>query len=352
MLVRELKLKLNKKQELIFNTWLWNLQGVFNWGLRKIEQDAKNHIYYFKTGFQNQLANHGKKLNIPSHTIQGILVQVWLAWDRCFKKLAKKPRLKSIRNKLNSIPFPDSIPISRIKNNRINLPGIGSLKFYKQEIPNGNIKQARVVKRASGWYVQLTIDAKHTFKTEATDKKVGIDTGFKHLAVLSDGTKIENQRNYLKSQKRLAQAQRGKDKKLVSRLHERIKNQRKDYNHKVSRKIVQKYSEIYCTNDNLKGQQSKFGKSIGDAGISQLRNFISYKSSTNGRKFVLVDSKNTTMTCSACGSLTGPTGLHMLDVRNWVCKSCSSRWDRDINAAINILNSGVGRTLVSNKGEV
>lgn len=352
MIVRELKLRLNSKQEKMLNDWLWHLQGVFNWGLRKIEQDAKDHIYYFKTGFQNQLANHSKKLGIPSHTIQGLLVQVWTAWDRCFKKLAKKPRLKSVRNKLNSIPFPDTIPRTRIKKNRINIPGIGSLRFHSQELPKGNIKQARIVKRASGWYIQLSIDAKHTFKVEDIDRKVGIDTGFKYLAVLSDGTKIENQRNYLQSQKRLAQAQLGKDKKLVSRLHERIKNQRKDYNHKVSRKIVEKYSEIYCTNDNLKGQQKKFGKSIGDAGISQLRNFISYKCCFNDRKFTLVDSKYTTMTCSSCGSLSGPTGLNMLAVRVWQCKVCGSRWDRDINAAINIAKSGAGFALVSNGGEV
>lgn len=350
MIVRELKLRLNTKQEILLNEWLWYLQGVFNWGLRKIEQDANDHIYYFKTGFQNLLANHSKKLGIPSHTIQGILIQVWTAWDRCFRKLAKKPRLKSVRNKLNSIPFPDAIPRVRIKKNRISIPGIASLRFHSQEFPKGNIKQARIVKRASGWYVQLSIDTENMFVVEETNRSVGIDTGFKYLAVLSDGTKIENRRSYLKSQERLAQAQRGKDKKLVARLHERIKNQRKDYNHKISRKIVEKYSEIYCTNDNLKGQQKKFGKSIGDVGISQLRKMLAYKSSMNGRKFTLVDSKYTTMTCSSCKSLLGPTGLNMLDVRSWVCKVCGSRWDRDVNAAINILNSGAGFALVSNGG--
>jgi transposase len=65
----------------------------------------------------------------------------------------------------------------------------------------------------------------------------------------------------------------------------------------VSRRIVENYSEIYCTNDNLKGQAKKFGKSVGDAGISQLRQFISYKSDNHGRRFGLVDSAKTTMTC-------------------------------------------------------
>jgi transposase len=297
--------------------------------------------------FINLLANHSKRLDIPSHTLQGILSQSWTSWDRCFKKLGGRPKLKSIRNKLKSIIFPDPIPLSRIKKNRIQITGIGSLKYYKQDLPVGNIKQARIIKRASGWYCQLTIDAKHTFKVLDIDKKVGIDTGFKHLAILSDGIKIKNQRNYLKAQKKLAQVQRGKSNKKTARLHERIKNQRKDYNHKISRKIVENYSEIYITNDNLKGQAKLFGKSIGDAGISQLRQFISYKSDNHDRKFGLVDSKNTTMTCSDCGAKTGPKGLSMLDVRNWECVSCGSRWDRDINSAINILNSGAGRALVN-----
>jgi IS605 OrfB family transposase len=165
------------------------------------------------------------------------------------------------------------------------------------------------------------------------------------LAILSNGDKFSNHREFIKGQERLAQAQRGKRKKLVGRLHERISNRRKDYNHKVSRKIVQNFSEIYITNDNLRGQAKIFGKSVSDAGISQLRRFISYKSDNHGRKCVLVDSKYTTMTCSNCGARTGPTGLFGLAVRSWECGACGAQHDRDINAAKVILNSGLGWSL-------
>jgi len=349
MITRELKLKPTKIQEKMIGDWLWNLTGVYNWGLRKIEQDAKDSIYYSKLEFMNLLANHGKKMGIPSHTLQGILLQVWTTWDRCFKKIAKKPRLKSVHNKLNSIPFPDSIPITRIKNNRIRIPVIGMIKYHKQEIPEGRIKQGRIIKRASGWYMQLTIDVKHVFKVKETEDRVGFDTGFEHLIVLSDGTKIANQRNYLKSQERLAQAQIGKRRKLSARLHERVANRRKDYNHKVSRSIVENYSEIYCTNDNLKSQSKRFGKSVNDAGINQLRRYLSYKSDNHSRKFVLVDSKNTTMTCSSCGALSGPSGLAGLSVRSWEC-GCGACHDRDINSAQVVLKIGLGSRLVSNGG--
>ena len=352
VITRELKLKLTKKQENTLNEWLWTLSGVFNWGIRKIKQDAKDKIFYSKKTFQNLLADHGKKMGIPSHTIQGILIQVWTSWDRCFKKKSKEPHLKSVMNKLKSIPFPDAIPLSRVTAKTIRIPTIGELKYFKQEIPEGKIKCARIVKKISGWYLQITLDADHTFQVKETEDKIGIDTGFKHLAILSNGKKYSNQRNFIKYQKRLAQSQRGKNKKLSARIHERIANRRKDHNHKVSKEIVQNYSEIYVTNDNLRGQSKIFGKSVSDAGISQLRSFILYKSGNHGRKCELVNSKNTTKTCGECWSLTGPTGLDMLHVRVWECGACGALLDRDINSSNVILKLGLGYNLVNLESSV
>ena len=79
---------------------------------------------------------------------------------------------------------------------------------------------------------------------------------------------------------------------------------------------------------------------------------LTYKSDNHGRRCVLVDSKYTTMTCNKCGARDGPTGFAGLSVRFWECQSCGSRHDRDVNAAINILNSGPGCGLVFNKGEI
>lgn len=345
MVTRELKLNLTTRQKNTLNVWLKQLTGVYNWAIRKIELNAKNKIYFSRFDFTNLLAGSSKKLKVPSHTVQGVLDQAYTSWKRCFKKMSMKPKLKSVRNKLNSIPFPDPISSNRIKEKLIRIPRLGWVKFYKQNLPESKIKCARIIRKASGWYLQVTLDTAHKFPVKNINRKVGIDTGFKHLAILSDGTKFNNQRNYRKAQKRLAQAQRGKRKKLTARLHERVKNKRNDYNHKVSRKIVENYSEIYITNDNLKDQAKLFGKSISDAGISQLRNFIIYKGDVHGRKVKLVDSKYTTMTCSNCGSRNGPTGLFGLVVRTWKCSACGSQHDRDINAAKVILKSGLGWSL-------
>lgn len=350
MITRELKLKPTKKQELILNSQLFQCSGLYNLIIRRIKLSAQDRVYYSKFELFNHFTGHSKKTDLHSRTIQAIIEQAYNSWDRCFKKLAKEPKLKSVRNKLNSIPFPDPIKRSKFEShNRIKFPTLGSLKFCKQELPSGNIKQSRIIKRASGWYLSLVIDTKHIFEIKETESKVGIDTGFKHLAILSNGKKYENNRYYVKGQKRLAQAQRGKNKKLVARLQERNKNRRKDYNHKVAKEIVQNHSEIYITNDNLKGQAKKFGKSVSDAGISQLRNFILYKSENHSRVCKLVDSKYTTMTCGNCGVRNGPTGLDKLAVRVWECPDCRSVLDRDVNSANVILKLGLGISLVQHK---
>jgi IS605 OrfB family transposase len=340
MIIRKLKLKLNKSQEQTLETWLWNLTGVYNWSIRKIELDAQNKIYYSKNKFQNLLSNHSDKLEIPSHVLQGVLVQAHNSWSRCFKKVSKQPRLKSIRNRLNSIPFPD--PIRSPKGNRINILGLKGLKFHKQELPEGKIKLGRIIKRPSGWYLCLWIDTIHTFPVKETEKMVGIDPGFHTLLTLSDGTKIENPRELRKGSERLAQVQRGGRKKLASRLQERQANRRNDRNHKISRNLVENYKTIYYSDDNFSNMTKLFGKSVAEAALSNLIGMLNYKGRLGGRDVIPVNSKHTTMTCLTCWSLTGPTGLNGLAVRHWQCSDCGSVHDRDINSARVIANVGSG----------
>lgn len=342
MLVRKLKLRLNKSQTTKLEEWLWCLTGVYNFGIRKIELSTKDKIYYSKFNFQNLLANHGKRLGIPSHTLQGVLTQSYDAWDRCFKKVSKKPRLKGRNNKLNSIPFPDSI--KNPEENKISLPIIGRIKYHKQEIPEGKIKCGRIIKKPSGWYLCLWIDTFHSFSVKETEEAVGVDPGFNTLLTLSNGTKIENPRELRKGEKRLAQAQRGKRKKLSARLHQRQANRRQDRNHKISRRLLENYQTICYSKDELLKLAKTHGKSVTEGGLGQLTNYLTYKSQLCGRKVIYVDSKNTTLCCSTCGALSGPSGEDNLQVRQWNC-ACGACHDRDINAAINILHAGLGWSL-------
>ncbi len=340
MIQSQLKLRLKTSQEAILDQWLWNLTGAWNWAVRKIELDAHDGFYHGAKDFQNLLANHGERLGMPSHTLQGILAQAHLAWKRCFKKSARKPRLKGYRNKLNSIPFPD--PLRSPQGNSIAVPGLGRVRFHKQEIPIGAIKCARVIRRASGWYLCLFIATERERIERYGYGKVGIDPGFKNLLTLSNGEVIEHPREAEHIETRLAQAQRGNDKTLAARLGERRANRVKDRNHKLSLRLVRQNVFIAFSADSHKKIARRFGKSVSSSAHHQLRQQLAYKSLSGGTRYVEVDSKLSTQTCSICGAVTGPKGLSGLSVRFWECIACGTRHDRDINAARNTLRAGLG----------
>lgn len=340
MVQTQLKLRLTGVQERNLLGWMRQLTSVWNWAIRKIELDARNKIYHSEFGLNNLVSGHSKKCGLPSHVMQAMLKQAHTSWQRCFKKIGKKPRLKGRRNRLNSIPFPD--PIKAPQKNRIKLLGIGSLRFHHQEIPEGKIKCGRLVKRASGWYLCLFIDAQPKAIPPLAEGRVGIDPGFKSLLALSTGEKLEHPRELESSATRLASLQRGINRKKVSRLQEKIARQRKDRNHKLSRKLVSENSFIVFSKDNHRNIAKKFGKSVASSSHGQLRQMLSYKSRSGGRQYLEVSPRNSTRTCSTCGALTGPTGWSGLAVRQWVCPSCGYSHDRDINAAVNTLLAGLG----------
>ena len=339
MLETQLKLRLTRVQETTLLGWLNNLTGVYNWASRKIELDAKDGIYHGKYDFQVYLRGTSALMGIPSASLREAASRAYEAWQNCFKKINKKPRLKSKHNRLRGIGFPDVIkpPVG----NRVKLPIIGSLKFHKQDLPPGKIKQARIIKKSSGWYLCLTIDATRQIKRKSSGA-VGIDPGFKHLLTLSTGEKVAHPRELERSALRLAQAQRGRNKTLAARLHERIANQKKDRNHKLSLDLVTRFSEIYFSKDDSKKIQKKFGKSVASSSHSQLRKMIQYKSLAGGTVYKEVSNKFSTQDCSACGARMGPKGWNGLSVREWRCSTCGVQHDRDHNAAVNTLIAGRG----------
>lgn len=343
MVQYQLKLKLTKKQERDLERWLYHLAAVWNWAVRKIELDSTDKIYHSDFSLYGLLNGHSQKLNIPSQCLRGIAHAALNSWKSCFRKQNKKPKLKGVRNKLNSIPIPDRPKIRR--NNKIKITGWDTIKFHGQFIPNGNIKYSRLTKQSSGWYLCLFIDAGPNSISVKSNNVVGIDPGFNNLLTLSSGEKITHPRELEASANRLAQAQRGRNKKLAGRIHEHIANQRRDRNHKLSRRLISENQFIALSKDSILGIAKRFGKSVSSSSHGQLRSMLNYKSKcrTDGLGvYIEVPSKNSTRICSNCKALTGPTGWAGLSVREWDCSACGAHHDRDINAAVNTLISGAG----------
>jgi putative transposase len=340
-----LKLKPRPAQERQMVRWLWCLTGAYNWALSTIEQDAKHGVYRSQWSVERLVNGHGAKIGVPQKVLNGTVRTAYVAWRRTFKKLAQRPRRKGRRNRLNSFLIVDCLRQPGL--DRIYLTGLGVVKFHRQDIPEGRVSQMRVIRKPSGWYLCLAIHAEPR-PIIAGDGMVGIDPGFSSLLTLSTGEKVAHPRELAIGAQRVAQAQRGNRRRLTARLLERQASRRQNRNHHLSRRLVSENRIIVWSKDRSSAIARVFGKSVTSAGHQQLRRQLAHKSRSGGARFLEVDSRNSTRTCSACGALTGPTGWAGLKVRQWAC-ACGALHDRDVNAALNTLNAGLGTSHKSSR---
>ena len=181
----------------------------------------------------------------------------------------------------------------------------------------------------------------------APQEAVGIDLGLKDIAVTSDGKRLVAGRWTHRLAQKLASAQRRGHKRQAKRIHRRAARCRADALHKFSTSIVNRYQNIAVGDvSSLKLVKTRMAKSVLDSGWGMLKGFLEYKSQQAARSFEVVNERNTSVTCSTCGSLTGPRGVNGLIVRSWVCGNCGELHDRDVNAARNILIGSRCRTSV------
>jgi putative transposase len=174
-----------------------------------------------------------------------------------------------------------------------------------------------------------------------TKTEVGIDLGLKTTAATSDGEKLEAGHFYRDIEARIAQAQRRGHKRQAKRLHRTAKRRRSDALHKFSNHLIASYSTIFIGDvSSTRLTKTRMAKSVLDAGWGMLKAQLHYKGEYAGRCVRIVNERNTTRTCSNCGSRRGPTGLDKLFVRQWLCRECGVTHDRDVNAARNILAAG------------
>jgi IS605 OrfB family transposase len=279
-------------------------------------------------------------LSLHSQTVQAISKEL-VTRRKQFRKARLRWRVSSgARRSLGWIPFKTSA--IRYKGGQVWYAGRplslwDSYGLHQCRLGTGSFSEDS----RGRWYLNVTVELKKAGVTPAT-RAVGIDLGLKDFATLSDGRKVEARRFYRDLEPALAVAQRAGKKQRVAALHAKIRNRRNDALHKFSTELAREYGAIFIGNVSAAGlAKTNMAKSVLDAGWSAFRTMLQYKCDDAGVWFDEVNEAYSTRTCSCCASLTGPKGVAGLGIRAWRCDVCGSEHERDINAARNILATGM-----------
>jgi len=282
-------------------------------------------------------AGSSKELGLHSDSIQAIARQYVQSRAKCNKRWLKWRGKKS----LGWIPM--KAAALKYRDGSFVFMGHVFRVFSDRPLPT----EARILYGSSfsqdsqgRWFLNVVIELPET-SLRSGDASVGIDLGLKNFATFSDGTKIANPRILSKYARKLAIAQRANKRKQVRKIHQKIKDVRKDFHHKLSNDVTKKYNHIFVGDvSSSKLSQTTMAKSVLDVGWSNFRKMLRYKSIRNGAIYKEVDESFTTQTCHICGLKSGPRGLAGLNKREWMC-DCGAFLDRDVNSAINILQRGL-----------
>jgi putative transposase len=245
------------------------------------------------------------------------------------------------------------------KNRQLRLPKAGTVRIrLHREIPEEwKLKSVTVSREAGGkYYASLLFDIPECENQadviQREKRYLGIDYAMDGLAVLSDGTRAEYPKYYRQAEEKLAREQRKlsrcekgsrnyvKQKKRVATVHEKVRNQRRDYLHKLSRSLADEYDVIGVEDIDMRAMSRSlhFGKSVMDNGYGMFRTMLAYKLDEQGKELVKVDRFfPSSKRCSCCGRI--KEDLTLSD-RIYTC-ICGNKMDRDVNAAINIMTEAM-----------
>ena len=305
------------------------------------------------------------KATFPEYSDVGaqVLQDVIERLDRSYKAFFRR-----VKNGNGKVGFPrfkgkdryDSFTLKqcgwKVDGKYLSISNVGRFKLRLSRPIEGDIKTITIRGEATDkWYVCFSCDKVPEKRLPESDKIVGIDVGIKSFLVDSEGNKIDNPQYFRQSEKLLRRRQRTlcrrvkgshrrrKARILVAKAHEKVKNQRNDFFHKVSNDYIKNYGTLVFEDLNIKGmvRNHNLAKSISDSGWGTFYGLVEYKAEEAGRQVIRIPRfEPSSKTCSECGAINQE--LKLSD-RQWVCKSCGVLHDRDYNAAKNIRR--VGQTL-------
>lgn len=358
----------NEEQKVQINKTFGCCRFVYNHFLAmRIELYKTEQKSLSKTDYNNHCNRVMKKeypwlREIDKFALTNSIYNLDSAYQNFFREIKKGnsnqgfPKFKSKRN--NNKSYKTNLTSNNIEldftNNQIKLPKLKWVECKLHRKFTGKILSATISQVPSGkYFVSLNVEYEHE-ELPKNNNAVGLDLGISDLLITSDGEIEDNKKLTYKYEEKLAKLQRQlarkqegsnnfhKQRIKVARLHEKITNIRKDNLHKISSRIVKENQFIFSENLNVSGmvKNHNLAKAIHDVSWYELTRQLQYKSEWNGRVYHKVDRYfPSSQLCSVCGYKN--SGTKDLSVREWTCTECGSNHDRDINAAINILNQGM-----------
>ena len=349
-----------REQEKLFHRTFGCCRFVYNRML------ADKKAMYEETGKTKRLTPAGYKKDFPwlkevdSLALANVQLHLEAAFARFFEPGKNRyPRFKSKHRSRKSYTTNVVNGNITLEDGRLRLPKAGPVRIRQhRRIPEGYVlKSVTVSMEPSGkYYASLLYEyparENQTPGADREDAKVlGIDFAMRGMAVFSDGSRAEYPGYYRLAQERLARDQRRlskckkgsrnyeKQKRRVALRHEKIRNQRKDYLHKLSRDLADRYDAIAVEDIDMQAMSRSlhFGKSVADNSFGAFRTMLAYKLEEQGKSFVKVGRFfPSSKMCSRCGNVKKELRL---DERVYRC-SCGLCMDRDLNAAVNIREEG------------
>jgi putative transposase len=338
--------------------FLWNYaldQRIAAW---RLEKKSIGYVDQCRSLVRWRAFNKEGLGRVYGHVAQEMLARLEDAFKHFFRrvKAGEKPGFPCFKREVTSLTYPDSNDSATIvpgchQTKRLHLRKLGDIPIeVHREPPNARKKTCTVKREGGRWYAILTYEVADPAPPPdmPPETPMGMDLGLTHLAALSTGEVVEPphflrhaETRLKRQQKRLSRKRKGsanwhKQRNRVVRCYAKVRDQRRDFAHKLTTGWAKEYDLMAFEDMDLRGpSRSRLSKSILDAGWGMLRHMSSYKQRSRGQRYVEVPTRDTTQSCSVCGEKANPP-LTIND-RVFQCPRGHVE-DRDVNAARNVLN--------------